>query len=106
MIERSVVHIPLYTFKYAYQDNPYTAIVEAGTGGVFANIFPAKAESPYLLAGGITAFIFLCLATFPVIGALIDSGSGLGAGLLACLGIGAVAAPVLFALAAWVAAKI
>ena len=106
IIERSLVHIPLYTFKYAYQNKPYTAIVEAGTGSVFANIFPAKAEAPYMLAGGLTALVFLCLALFPVIGGIADGGGGVGIGLALCAGVGIVAAPILFALAAWVAAKI
>jgi predicted RNA-binding Zn-ribbon protein involved in translation (DUF1610 family) len=104
--EQSLVHIPLYTFKYIYQQQPYTAVVEAGTGSVFANIFPAKAEAPYLLAGGLTALVFLCLALFPVFGGLVNSGEGVGIGLAACAGLGIVAAPLLFALAAWVAAKI
>jgi predicted RNA-binding Zn-ribbon protein involved in translation (DUF1610 family) len=104
--EQALVHIPMYTFKYVYQNRPYAAVVEAATGGVFANIFPAKAEAPYLMVGGLAAIVFLCLATFPVIGAAANGGSGAGVGLLACAGLGIVAAPVLFALAAWVAAKI
>lgn len=104
--EQALVHIPLYTFKYSYQSKPYTAVVEAGTGGVFANIYPAKAEAPYLLAGGVTAMVFLCLAAVPVIGAAVDRANGTGVGLLICAGAGIIAAPLLFALAAWVAAKI
>ena len=103
--ERALVHIPVYTFKYTFNGNSYTALVEAATGGVFANIYPAKAEAPFLLVGGITAVVFLCLATFPVVGALSDSSGGLGIGALACLGGAAIAVPVLLALAAWVAAK-
>jgi hypothetical protein len=104
--ERALVHIPLFTFKYIYQGNPYTALVEGGTGRVFANIFPSKAEAPYRLAGGLTALVFLCLATFPLIGAATNNTNGAGIGLLACTGIAVLAAPALFALAAWVAAKI
>jgi hypothetical protein len=104
--ERALVHIPLYTFKYSFGGQPYTAVVEAGTGGTFANIYPAKAEAPYLLAGGLAALVFLCLALLPIFGAAADNASGAGMGLLACTGIGVLAAPALFALAAWVAAKI
>ena len=104
--ERALVHIPLYTFKYSYGGQPFTAIVEAGTGGTFANIYPAKAEAPYLLAGGLAALVFLCLALFPIIGAAVDNASGAGIGMLACSGFGILAAPALFALAAWVAAKV
>jgi hypothetical protein len=106
LIETALVHIPIYTFKYVYKNDTYTAIVEGATGGVFANIFPAKAESPFQLVGGLAAFIFLCLATFPVLGALIDSGEGLAIGSGLCIGLGLLATPFLFALAAWVAAKV
>jgi DNA-directed RNA polymerase subunit RPC12/RpoP len=106
LVEKALVHLPLYTFKYQHQGQVYTALVEASTGQVFANIFPAKAEAPYMMAGGITALVFLCLATFPIIGALAADSSGFGIGLLVCGGVGLVAAPALFALAAWVAAKV
>ena len=106
IIETALVHIPIYTFKYNYKNETYTAIVEAATGGVFANIFPAKAESPFQLVGGLAAIIFLCLATFPVIGALFSSGEGLAIGSGLCIGLGLLATPFLFALAVWVAAKV
>jgi predicted RNA-binding Zn-ribbon protein involved in translation (DUF1610 family) len=106
ILERSLVHIPLHTYKYTYKGNTYTAVVEGATGSVLANIYPAKAESPYLLAGGVTALVFLCLAAIPVAGYAADRSSGLGTGALICSGIGIVLAPILFAFAAWVAAKI
>jgi hypothetical protein len=107
IIETSLVHIPLYTAKYIYKKNTYTAVIESATGGVAANIYPEKFEAPYVLAGGITAIVYLFLATFPVIGALVDSdGSGFLIGLAAYVGIGLIAAPLLFALAYWVAAKV
>jgi DNA-directed RNA polymerase subunit RPC12/RpoP len=104
--ERALVHIPLFTFKYSFRGQNYTALVEASTGGVFANLYPMKAEAPYLLAGGLSAAVFLCLALLPLAGALLDDLSGFGLGLLACSGLGLIAAPALFALAAWVAAKV
>ena len=105
IIEKFLVHLPMYLFKYQYQGRAYLAVVEAGTGQVFANIFPAKAEMPYRTIGLITALVFLCLATFPVIGAIAgDNGLLIGVGL--CLGLGVVAAPILFGIAVWIAAKI
>lgn len=104
--ERALVHIPIYTIKYHFQGNQYTAIAEAATGSVLASIYPAKVEAPYLLAGGITAFVFLCMATFPLIGALVAGRSGIGIGLLVCGALGLIAVPALFSLAAWVAAKV
>jgi hypothetical protein len=106
VLETSLVHIPLYTFKYFYQNAPYTAVVEASDGKVIANIFPAKAEAPYFLAGGITALVFLCLATFPLFGKALAGAAGLGTGVALMFGLGLLAAPILFALAAWVAAKV
>lgn len=104
--EQSLVHIPLYTFKYTFQNKTYTAITEAGTGSVFANIYPAKAEAPYRLAGGLAALVFLCLALVPIIGGAVSGSDGAMIGLGICLGSSLIAAPILFALAAWVAAKI
>lgn len=104
--ERALVHLPLYTFKYGYQNNPYTAIVEGATGAVLANIYPAKAETPYRTIGCLTAGAFLILAAFPVIGALWDGAGGFGIGFLVCAGLGLVAAPILFGAAAWVAQKV
>ncbi len=49
--ERALVHVPVHTFKYDFQGKSFTAIVEAATGGVFANIYPAKAEAPYQTVG-------------------------------------------------------
>jgi hypothetical protein len=50
--------------------------------------------------------VFLCLATSPLIGAAIRRGEGAALGLLVFLCLVAIAAPLLFALAARVAAKI
>jgi hypothetical protein len=36
------------------------------TGGVFANLYPAKAETPYRSMGCATAAIFIALAIIPV----------------------------------------
>ncbi len=105
--ETALVHVPLYTFKYAFQNKTYTAIVEAATGKTVANLFPAKAEAPYQLAGCLTALVFLVLAFVPVItAAVLGSEEGYFTGLAVCLGLGCLAAPVLFGFAAWVAAKV
>lgn len=105
LAERALVHIPLYTCKYIYQGRTYTALVDGATGVVFANIFPAKQEAPYAIAGALSAVIFLCLAVAPVAGALAGgNGTAIGAGV--CVAGGIIAAPFLLALAAWVASRI
>ncbi len=106
VIEQSLVHIPLYTFKYAYQNQTYTALVEAGTGSVLASLYPAKAELPYRGIGLVTALIFLFLAVIPVAMAAVSGWEGSGIGLLICLGLGVVFVPILFAIAASIAAKV
>lgn len=106
VIEQSLVHIPLYTFKYAYQNQTYTALVEASTGSVLASLYPAKAETPYQAIGLVTALIFLSLAVIPVVMTAVNGWAGSGIGLLICLGLGIVIAPILFAIAASIAAKV
>jgi len=105
VVERALVHIPIFTCKYEYKGTQYTAIVEAGTGSVFANIYPAKAEAPYQIAGIVTALVYLCLAVIPLAGAAMGEEEFL-IGLGICLSLGLIAAPFLFGLAVWVAAKI
>jgi hypothetical protein len=105
-VEKALVHVPLFTFKYIYQGRPYSALVEAGTGGVFANIFPAKAEVPYRTMGCLTAAIFLSLAVIPVFGLLLADFEGALGGLVLCSVLGVVIAPILFIAAAWVSAKV
>jgi predicted RNA-binding Zn-ribbon protein involved in translation (DUF1610 family) len=105
--ESALVHIPLYTFKYQFNGQTYTALVEAATGRTLANIFPAKAEAPYILAGCAAAAVYLFLALIPIVGYFVqEGGEGFFGGLAVCAGLGCLAAPVLFGLAAWVAAKV
>jgi hypothetical protein len=104
--EQALVHIPVYTYKYTYKGDSFTAIVEAGTGEVFANIFPAKAELPYRTIGCLTALIFVFLAIIPLAGAGIRGSTGTGIGLAICAGLGIIFVPLLFAIAAYIAAKV
>ena len=105
VIEKAMVHIPLFLCKYSFKDKVYTAVIDGATGRVFASIFPAKSEAPYLLAGGLSAGIFLCLATWPVIGVIFGEEAA-ALGTAACITGGIVAAPLLFILAVWVASKV
>jgi hypothetical protein len=103
---QSLVHVPIYTFKYSYQGSVYTAVVEAGTGGIFANLYPAKAETPYRTMGCATAAIFFFLAIIPVVWSSVQGATGTGLGLAVCFGLGLIFVPILFAIAAWIAAKV
>ena len=105
IVERALVHIPVYNFKYNYQGKTYTAIVDGASGQVFANLYPAKSEAPYTLIALLCAVIFLCLSAAPVAGALIgDSAMAIGIGILIVGGM--IAAPILIGIAAWIASKV
>ena len=99
VLETALVHVPLFVFKYVYKNQTYTAVVEAATGAVLANIFPAKSEAPFVLVAGVTAAIYLGLASLPLM-----SGGALDLGLALILAV--VAAPFLLGWAAWVANKV
>lgn len=99
VLESALVHVPIYVFKYVYKSQTYTAAVEAATGVVLANIFPAKSEAPFVLVGGVTALVYLSLAALPFM-----SGNSLDLGLALILAV--VAAPFLLGWAAWVANKV
>jgi len=103
MKETALVHVPVYQFKYEFRGQTYTAIVDAASGTVMANLFPAKAEAPYILVGGVSALVYLCLALAPLIGAASGSPE---IGIAACVGLGIVAAPILLAWAFFVASKV
>lgn len=97
--ETSLVHVPIYIFKYLFKGETYTAVVEAATGSVIANIFPAKAEAPYLTAGFVTAAVYLVLAFLPVV-------LGVTVGLPLAIILALIAAPFLIAFAAFIASKV
>jgi hypothetical protein len=81
-------------------------MVEGSSGKVFANLFPAKAEAPYYIVAVVAVAGFLCISSFPVIGYAASYETGAMLGLLACLLAGGVFALPVFALAAWVSAKV
>ncbi len=60
--EAALVHVPIYVAKYTYSGKSYTAVVDAATSKVFANIFPAKWEVPYLGLGGAAFIAFFVLS--------------------------------------------
>lgn len=101
--ETALVHVPLYFYQYAFGQRVYTAVVDAASGTVLANLYPPKAETPYLAVGIVAALVYLCLALIPLFGAA-SGNAGLGIGV--CAGLGVIVAPFLFAWAFWVANKV
>lgn len=69
--EAALVHVPIYLAKYLYGGKPYTALIDAATSRVFANIFPAKWEVPYLglgCAAFLAFFVLSVMALFTSVG--------------------------------------
>lgn len=60
--EAALVHLPLYLCKYDFNKRRYTAIVDAATSKVFANIYPAKWEVPYVTIGAAAFGAYFVLA--------------------------------------------
>jgi len=105
VLESAIVHVPLFFYQYVFAGKTYTAVVDAASGTVLANLFPQKSEAPYLVVGVITAMVYLCLALIPLFGAAAGGDSG-GAAILLSIILGIIAAPILFAWAFWVASKV
>jgi hypothetical protein len=66
--EAALVHLPVYVCKYEFNKRRFTAIVDAATSKVFANIYPAKWEVPYVSIGvaAFVAFFVLSLLSLVV----------------------------------------
>jgi hypothetical protein len=89
--EVSLVHLPIYQFKYTFGGRRYTAIVDAATSEVFANIYPSKWEVPYLAIGVAAFAAFFCASLIPAISFISGGTAGFGLGM----GIYAIAVIVL-----------
>jgi LSD1 subclass zinc finger protein len=106
LVEVAIVHLPVYHVWYAYKDRRYLAVVDAATGRVFTNIYPAKWEVPYLALAA-AAFVAYFLAAFiPLAGYLLGDGSSLGLAILIYAGVIVALAIPLFSAAAAVSAKV
>lgn len=104
--EVSLVHLPTYVFKYRYKDRQYTAVVDAATSEVFANIYPSKWEVPYLAIGAAAFAAYFCAALIPLGGFLFSGGSGLGLGVVIYAVVAVILAIPFFSAAAMISAKV
>jgi hypothetical protein len=104
--EMSLVHLPVYLFEYRYEGRPYTAVVEAAAGKVYADIYPSKQEVPYLAVGSVGCLLYFCAALIPAIGFTYGDLTGLGAGIFIYLIAALIMAVPMFAIASYISAKI
>lgn len=105
--EISLVHVPIYQFKYNYKGGSYTALVDAATAQVFAAIFPEKYELPYVSIGGFGCLAYFLAALIPLISFSVFDGAaaGVGIGTLIYLGVAIALAVPIFIAAASVSRK-
>jgi LSD1 subclass zinc finger protein len=104
--EVSLLHLPIYTCKYGFDGRRYTAIVDAATSKVFANIFPSKWETPYRAIGAAAFVAYFCAALIPLAGYLLGDGGGLATGLLVYVVVAITLAIPIFVGAAVISAKV
>lgn len=66
VVESDLVHIPFYQFYYNFKGQQYTALVEASSGKVYANVWPTKSEAPFkiVFGAGIAVFFFMSIISF------------------------------------------
>lgn len=100
--EVSLVHVPIYQFKYRYKENTYTALVDAATSQVFSAIYPEKFELPYVSIGGFGCLAYFLAALIPLISYFVfDGGEGAAIGTVIYLIVAvALAIPIFIAAAA------
>lgn len=104
--ETSLVHLPVYVFTYSFGERSYTAVVDAATGKVFADIFPSKLEVPYQTIGGIGCALYFLAALVPAFGFMAGGITGLAGAFIVYLIVGAIMAIPIFIIAAMISAKI
>ena len=104
--EVSLVHMPLYIFKYSFGGRRYTAVVDAATSKVFASIYPSKMEMPYLAIAIMAFAIYFCAALAPLIGLLSAEGEGLAVGVVVYIVLAVVFAVPIFVAAAVISSRV
>ncbi len=106
--ESNLIHVPFWHFYYTYKGRQYSALVEASSGMVYANIWPAKSEMPFKLIFAAAILIFALASIFSFAVAFIIEGTLSETGLLMGEGFKAVTyflAAIPLVAAAYVVAK-
>lgn len=96
--EAALVHIPFYGFTYNFNNQSYTAMVEASSGQVYANIYPAKSEAPFrvLFAMSIAGFIITSILCYILAYLIGDSDFLLNAEIFKVFAFGLLSVPLIF----------
>lgn len=103
-LEINLVHIPLFTIKYAYQQRLYTAMVDANNGSVFATLFPNPTTRSYRRVVMITLLVYASLSLLPVLAAYFGN-NAFGIALVIAVALGVISTIPLFIVARRMVAK-
>ncbi len=103
-LETFLVHVPVYMMKYVHQKKVYTALVEAGTGKVFANIFPTGSQGRFGRVAALAALVYISLALLPVL-AVFFGNQAYGISVIISTLLGCLLSVPLFILARRIASK-
>lgn len=104
--ESSLVHLPLYLFKYAFEGREFTAVVDAASSQVFASVYPSKREVPYVAIGSVGCALYFCAALIPAVSFFTTDGTGLLFGILGYIVAAIVLAVPIFGVAAYISARV
>jgi LSD1 subclass zinc finger protein len=104
--ESSLVHLPLFIFKYSFEGRSYTAVVDAASSQVFASIYPSKREVPYMAIGSVGCLLYFGAALIPLISFFTTDGGGLIWGILIYSVVAILLAIPIFGIAAYVSARV
>ena len=103
--ESSLVHLPLFVFKYTFEGREYTAVVDAASSQVFASIYPSKREVPYVAIGSIGCALYFCAALIPAI-SFFSFDISLILGIVGYIVVAIVLAVPIFGIAAYISARV
>jgi len=104
--ESSLVHLPIYLCKYEFGGRSYTAVVDAASSKVFATVFPSKWEAPYFAVGSVGCVLYFLAALIPLFGFILDGFLGVGLSVLIYIIVAVLMAVPIFAVAAYISAKV
>lgn len=102
----SLVHLPIFLFKYEFSGRTYTAVVDAANGRTFASVFPSKWEVPYKTLGSIGCVAYFLAALIPLAGYLIADAAGLITALVIYLVVAIVLAVPIFVAATVISSRV
>jgi DNA-directed RNA polymerase subunit RPC12/RpoP len=101
----NLVHIPFYHFYYSYKGNQYSALIEASSGKVYANLWPAKSEAPFRIVFALSIIAFFIISILAFILGTTDKDFLLTVEFIKILGYGLAAVPLIL-IAYFIAKKV